>query len=501
MHPSLSGVIMRTFGIIHLSRKWGYRMISFGTGGWRAIIGDDFTKENVRKLMFALAQRMKREDVADKSFCIGYDRRFLSREAAEWAAEVMAGEGIHVLMINREAPTPLIMFTVQYYGLDYGIAVTASHNPALYNGIKLFTKGGRDAVESVTNELGAAANDVDPKEIHSIEYKRAIAAGLVQEINPQNQYLDAIIRGVNMDAIRSRNLQIVLDPMYGVSRTSLQTILLTARCDVSVIHERHDTLFGGRLPAPNVDTLGALQAAVLQNHADIGIATDGDADRLGIIDDEGHFVHPNQVLVLLYYYLLKYKNWHGPCVRNIATTHLLDRVAEAFGETCYEVPVGFKHISAAMQEHNAVIGGESSGGLTVRGHINGKDGIYAATLLVEMLSVTGKSMSQLMKEIYAEFGTAYMSEFDWPFDQEMKEKLHHLLMVEKQLPAFSIPVVATNYMDGCKVLFENGWIIARFSGTEPRLRIFCEMPTREEAERLTGVMADFLGLPMPVKMI
>ena len=264
MHPSLSGVIMRTFGIIHLPRKRGYRMISFGTGGWRAIIGDDFTKENVRKLMFALAQRMKREDVADKSFCIGYDRRFLSREAAEWAAEVMAGEGIHVLMINREAPTPLIMFTVQYYGLDYGIAVTASHNPALYNGIKLFTKGGRDAVESVTNELGAAANDVDPKEIHSIEYKRAIAAGLVQEINPQNQYLDAIIRGVNMDAIRSRNLQIVLDPMYGVSRTSLQTILLTARCDVSVIHERHDTLFGGRLPAPNVDTLGALQAAVLQ---------------------------------------------------------------------------------------------------------------------------------------------------------------------------------------------------------------------------------------------
>ena len=161
-------------------------MISFGTGGWRAIIGDDFTKENVRKLMFALSQRMKREEVADKSFCIGYDRRFLSREAAEWAAEVMAGEGIHVLMINREAPTPLIMFTVQYYGLDYGIAVTASHNPALYNGIKLFTRGGRDAVESVTNELGAAANEVNPNEIHSIEYKRAIAAGMVQEINPQS---------------------------------------------------------------------------------------------------------------------------------------------------------------------------------------------------------------------------------------------------------------------------------------------------------------------------
>lgn len=470
-------------------------MISFGTGGWRAIIGDEFTKENVQRLTRAVALRIKDEDAEDKSFCIGYDRRFLSREAAEWAAEVMAGEGIHVLLINREAPTPLIMFTVQYYGLAYGMAVTASHNPALYNGIKLFTKGGRDAEEAVTNEIGVVANAVKPEEITAVPYAKAIASGLVQEINPQNQYLDAIIRGVNMDAIRSRNMQIVLDPMYGVSRTSLQTILLTARCDVSVIHERHDTLFGGRLPAPNVETLGALQAAVIEQRADIGIATDGDADRLGIIDDKGQFVHPNQILVLLYYYLLKYKQWHGPAVRNIATTHLLDRVAGAFGETCYEVPVGFKHISSAMQRHNAVIGGESSGGLTVRGHINGKDGIYAGTLLVEMLSVTGKKLSALMDEIYDEFGTAYMAEHDWPFDQEIKDKLQNLLMVEKKLPAFPIPVVGTNYSDGCKVLFENGWIIARFSGTEPRLRVFCEMPSRAEAERLTRVMAEFLELP------
>ena len=457
-------------------------MISFGTGGWRAIIGDDFTKENVRKLMFALSQRMKREEVADKSFCVGYDRRFLSREAAEWAAEVMAGEGIHVLMINREAPTPLIMFTVQYYGLDYGIAVTASHNPALYNGIKLFTRGGRDAVESVTNELGAAANEVNPDEIHSIEYKRAIAAGMVQEINPQNQYLDAIIRGVNMDAIRSRNLQIVLDPMYGVSRTSLQTILLTARCDVSVIHERHDTLFGGRLPAPNVDTLGALQAAVLQNHADIGIATDGDADRLGIIDDEGHFVHPNQILVLLYYYLLKYKNWHGPCVRNIATTHLLDRVAADFGEKCYEVNVGFKFISAKMAETNAVVGGESSGGMAVRGHIAGKDGIYAAALLVEMLAVTGKSVSELYKEITDKYGMLYYEDAAFTMKPARKTELQELLFVQEQLPDFGKEIDHVSRADGCKVFFKDGsWIICRFSGTEPLLRMAAEGETRAQA--------------------
>ncbi len=469
-------------------------MISFGTGGWRAIIGEDFTKENLQKLTLAIARRMQAEDVADKGFCIGYDRRFLSRQAAEWSAEVMAGEKIHTLLINREAPTPLIMFTVQSYGLPYGFAVTASHNPALYNGIKLFTKGGRDAVESITNELADVANAVQKEEIKTVPYAQAVRSGLVDEMNPQNQYLDAIIRAVNMDAIRSRDLQIILDPMYGVSRTSLQTILLTARCDVSVIHERHDTLFGGRLPAPNVDTLGALQGSVLESHADIGIATDGDADRLGIIDDKGRFIHPNEILVLLYYYLLKYKKWHGPAVRNLATTHMLDRVAEAFGEKCYEVPVGFKHISASMQEHNAVIGGESSGGLTVRGHINGKDGIYAAALLVEMLSVTGKKLSELVQGIYDEFGETYMAEYDWPFDQEMRSSLEKLLLVDKKLPEFPQKVTDTNYMDGCKVLFENGWIIARFSGTEPRLRVFCEMPTRKEAEKLAEIMADFLGL-------
>ncbi len=471
-------------------------MIEFGTGGWRAIIGDGFTKENVQRLALAIARRMRAEDVADRGFCIGYDRRFLSVQAAEWAAEVMAAEGVPTRVIHRESPTPLIMYTVQAYGMPYGIAVTASHNPALYNGIKLFTKGGRDALESVTAELAASANAITAEEIRSIPYAQAVRSGLVEEIAPQNSYIDAIIRTVNMDAIRSRNLQIVLDPMYGVSRTSLQTILLTARCDVNVIHERHDTLFGGRLPAPNYQTLGALRAAVLENGADIGIATDGDADRLGIIDDKGSFIHPNEILVLLYYYLLKYKHWHGCAVRNLATTHLLDDVAKAFGEKCYEVPVGFKYISAAMQEHNAVIGGESSGGLTVRGHINGKHGIYAATLLVEMLSVTGMKLSELVDGLYKEFGQRYMTEYDWPFEAEEKAKLQKVLLQDRALPEFPAKIAGTNYMDGCKVLFDNGWLIARFSGTEPRLRVFCEMPTRAEAERYSKVMADFLGVKM-----
>ena len=471
------------------------RLIEFGTGGWRAIIGDIFTKENVQRLTLAIARRMKEEEVERKGFCIGYDRRFLSRQAAEWSSEVMAAENIHVYLINRDAPTPLIMFTVQQYNLPYGMAVTASHNPALYNGVKLFTKGGKDANEEVTSQLQAACAEIDKDEIKAMPYSQALRKGWVEEINPQNQYIDAIIRGINMDAIRSRNLRIILDPMYGVSKTSLQTILLTARCDVDVIHERHDTLFGGRLPAPNMETLGALKAAVLESKADIGIATDGDADRIGIIDDKGYFIHPNEILVLLYYYLLRYKGWKGPAVRNIATTHMLDKVAAAFGEECFEVPVGFKHISAAMEEHNAIIGGESSGGLTARGHIQGKDGIYAATLLVEMMAVTGEKLSEIVKNLYRTFGQTYMAEFDWPFETEEKAKLNKLLMIDQKLPQFPIEVDKVSYLDGCKVYFKNGgWIIARFSGTEPRIRVFCEMDTKKEAIEIAHVMADFLGL-------
>ncbi len=471
-------------------------MIHFGTGGWRAIIGDDFIRVNIQRLALAVARRMKAEECDGRGFVIGYDRRFLSREATEWVAEIMASEGIHTRVIDREAPTPLIMFTVKDYGLYYGMAVTASHNPALYNGIKLFTKGGRDAVEEVTNEIGDAANAIKEEELHPIPYAKGIETGLIEEINPQNAYLDSIIRAVNMDAIRSRGLRIILDPMYGVSRTSLQTILLTARCDVDVIHERHDTLFGGRLPAPNVDTLGALRASVQENHADIGIATDGDADRLGIIDDKGRFIHPNEILVLLYDYLLRIKGWHGCAVRNLATTHLLDKVAEAYGEKCYEVPVGFKYISSAMEEHGAVIGGESSGGLTVRGHIQGKDGIYAAALLVEMLAVTGKKLSELVEDLYKRYGHLVMLEFDWPFDQDMKDRLQQMLMVDKKLPVFSEEITSVSYMDGVKVRFADGWLIARFSGTEPRLRIFCEMPSAARARAHVKTIADFCGLKM-----
>lgn len=472
-------------------------MIRFGTGGWRAVIGDEFTRANIQILAKALSVKMQDEGKTEKGICIGYDRRFLSKEAVMWACEVFASDGIRCWFVNRSSPTPLIMYYVMAHKLPYGLMVTASHNPAVYNGIKVFTEGGRDANEEQTKEIERYIALVEEKgeKIETIPYDKAKEEGLVVEFNPLNEYIDNIISRIDMQTIRERGLRIALDPMYGVSQTSLKTILSIARCEVETIHERHDTLFGGKLPAPNAATLRSLQNYVTDRYCDIGIATDGDADRIGVIDDKGHFLHPNDILVLLYYYLVKYKKWTGAAVRNVATTHMLDRVAESFAQECYEVPVGFKHISSKMQETDALIGGESSGGLTVRGHINGKDGIYAASLLVEMIAVTGKRLSELMDEIREEYGEIYMEERDYKFTPERKAEIHKILMEDKLLPRFPYAIDKVSYLDGCKVYFrDGGWIIARFSGTEPLLRIFCERESREEAVGLCKIFEDYLGL-------
>lgn len=474
-------------------------MIKFGTGGWRAIIGDEFTKANIQILAKAIAKKMKAEGVAEEGLVIGYDRRFLSKETVYWSCEVWAKEGIKTWFVNRSVPTPLIMFYVMRHDFSYGFMVTASHNPSLYNGIKVFTRGGRDANEEVTKDIERYIEIVEKeykeKPIETMRYEEALEQGLVVEFNPLNEYLDNILDNIDVKAIRNAGLRIVLDPMYGVSQTSLKTILLTTRCDVDIINERHDTLFGGRMPAPTSTTLRALQSYLIDHNCDIGLATDGDADRIGVIDDKGRFLHPNDILVLLYYYLMKYKGWRGPVVRNIGTTHVLDKVAESFGEKCYEVPVGFKHISSKMQETGAIIGGESSGGLTVRGHINGKDGVYAASLLVEMLAVTKMKISEIADMIETEFGAIYMEERSYKFTEEKKQEIFKILLEEKKIPSLPFEVEKVSYLDGCKVYFKNGgWILARFSGTEPLLRIFCEMENEEDAKKVTALYEAFLKL-------
>ena len=470
-------------------------VIKFGTGGWRAIIADEFTKENIRLVAAGLCRLMEKEGHSGKEVVIGYDRRFLSKESAHWAAEVVAGFGFRVFMVSRSSPTPLIMYTVKQRETTYGMAITASHNPAIYNGIKVFTAGGRDAEAAVTKKIEAEIAELTSADVKVMDYDRAEALGIIRESYPFNEYIDSILSRVDVEKIKKTSLRVAIDPMYGVSQSSLRTILLTCRCDVDVIHEQHDTLFGGRMPAPSADALRLLSNYVVENRCDLGIATDGDADRLGVIDEFGNYLHANTILVLLYYYFLKYRGWHGPCVRNNSTTHLLDRVAMDFDQECHEVPVGFKYISAKMAETGAIIGGESSGGLAVKGHIQGKDGIYAAALLVEMRAVTGKTISQLYQEIVDRYGELSYEEVAISMTHSKKQTLQELLFTEQRLPDFREPVEKVDRSDGCKVYFADGsWVICRFSGTEPVLRMAAEGNTPAQAKEYIRIWQDDLGL-------
>ena len=469
-------------------------MIKFGTGGWRAVIADGFTKENLRLLAAGICRMLEQDGQSGAEIAVGYDRRFLAKESAHWLAEVLTANGFRVLMVNRSSPTPLLMYTVKTRNMPCGLMVTASHNPAIYNGVKVFIAGGRDADRTVTDRIEAEISAISPAEIRSIDYDSALQQGLIREENPANEYIDSILDLINTRAIRDAHLKIALDPMYGVSQTSLRTILATCRCDLEVIHDRHDTLFGGKLPAPNAVTLSSLSYVVKDSHCNFGIATDGDADRLGVIDEKGGFLHPNHLLVLLYYYLVKIRGWEGPCVRNNSTTHLLDRVAEGLGQHCYEVPVGFKYVSAKMAETGAIIGGESSGGLSVRGHISGKDGIYAAALLAEMIAVTGKSITELYHEITEQFGALYYREADFRMTPEHKLTLQELLFAREQMPDFE-QIEKIDRSDGVKLWFRDGsWVICRFSGTEPLLRMAAEAASGEQAQHYIETWREFLSL-------
>ena len=470
-------------------------MVKFGTGGWRAVIGDEFTKANIQLATAGLCKLMEEEGFAGAEVCVGYDRRFLSKESCHWASEVLAGYGFKPLVVNRSSPTPLIMFTVKLKGLPYGMCITASHNPAIYNGIKVFTAGGRDADQTVTARIEEKIAQVNPAEIKSIDYDKAMEQGLIQEIYPFNDYIDSILQFVDVSQIKKAGLRIAIDPMFGVSQKSLRTILMTCRCDVDVINEQHDTLFGGKMPAPSEGALKILSNYVVEHHCNLGLATDGDADRLGVIDEKGEYLHPNKLLVLLYYYLVKYRGWSGPCVRNNSTTHLLDRVAKSFNSECFEVPVGFKHISAQMAASNAVVGGESSGGMAVRGHIAGKDGIYAAALLVEMLAATGKSVAELWQEIEDQYGKLYFEECAFTMTQEHKDQLKERLFVNNELPTFEEEIDHVSREDGCKVYFKDGsWVICRFSGTEPLLRFAAEGEDAARPKKYVSIFRKFLDL-------
>jgi len=469
--------------------------IHFGTGGWRAVIGEGYTLANVRRLSQAIANETTRRGLESRGVVIGGDRRFLSAESKIAAAEVFAGNNIPVTLLPDDVPTPLVTFAAPYLGAAYGIIVTSSHNPPEWNGIKVFRADGSLPLDDETDRYQDEANAMSVDDVITLDLDLARKAGVVVDRPLTDPYVDAIEKIVDVDAVRGSNLQVVVDPMYGTSQLTLGTILGDMRVRAEFIHAQHNPLFGGIAPAPDLQRLSSLIEMIRSGEGRyaLGMATDGDSDRIGIVDETGEYISTNDLLLLLYWYLHEVRGEKGGVVRNLATTHLLDRLAAHFGEESREVKVGFKHVTAGMEEIGAVLGGESSGGLTIRGWILGKDGIFACALVVEMLARTGKRISELREMIYAITGRLYTLEAGVPSTPEMRVAVPRRLEAEPLTHVGPYPVVSVSHLDGTKILLENdNWALLRFSGTEPVLRMFVEADSPEKAEELLTWLRGFV---------
>lgn len=467
--------------------------VYFGTGGWRAVIGEGFTLHNVRRLCQAIANEITRNGLERDGVVIGGDRRFLSDQAALCAAEVFAGNNIPVTLLPEDVPTPLVTFAAPFLGSAYGLIFTASHNPPEWNGLKVFRADGSLPLDEETDRYQDEANSLSARDLVTLDLEQARRSGMVVERDLTNEYVDAIEKIIDIDAIRSAGLRVMVDPMYGTSQLTLGTILSDARVRVQFIHDRHNPLFGGRSPAPDLDALGTLMAEVGSGGFDLGMATDGDADRIAIVDEKGRYISTNDLLLILYWYLHEVRGERGGVVRNIATTHLLDRLAEHFGEKCTEVKVGFKHVTAGMLEDDALLGGESSGGLTIRGHILGKDGIFACALVVEMIARTGRRISELLDDVYAITGRLYQAEASVPATPEMRVEVPRRFERESIDKIGEHVVDSISNLDGTKIVLADGsWVLLRFSGTEPVLRMVAEAPSPDQAAELLAWLRNFV---------
>ena len=466
------------------------RYISFGTGGWRARIGSGFTSRNVRRVVNAISNYVIENDMAGRGIVIGYDNRFLSEEFSSLAAEVLAANNIKVYLSKDSLPTPLVTFTVLQKKAAGGIMFTASHNPPDYNGIKFETCEGLPAPVEVTDKIQEIANSVDSNRIPWVSIDKAMDSGYVVTENFRNDYLDNLEEKIDYDKIKKANLRVCFDPMYGSGTSTLQMALMGARCEVVTIHSKRDPLFGGKSPAPSEGALSSLIQFMKENEFDIGIAVDGDADRIALIDEKGNYLPANEIMLIIYHYLVGFKKLTGGVVRNISTSHNIDLLCRYYGQDLIEVPVGFKHIANAMKERDLLMGGESSGGVTFRGHILEKDGVFTAMLILEMLAETGKTLSEIMTEINQIIGNRYYS-------VEISQKLTPSLKVVAEKFMRTNPeelagkkITRIDRLDGVKYYLDDGsWILLRMSGTEPLLRLVSEAHNRDVATELTEKVA------------
>ncbi len=461
--------------------------IRFGTDGWRGIIAEDFTFANVRKVTRAIATYLKTAYSQDRPILIGYDTRFLADKFARTAAEILANLGWTVKIADRDCPTPVIAYHAYRFDSAGALMFTASHNPPFYCGIKYIPDYGGPATPDITDAIVA---NIDGSE--GIPGVGSVGEESISTFDPQPEYLKFLYTQLDVERIRNAKLKVKYDALYSTSRGYLDTVLEHCGCEIQIFHNYRDVLFGGGMPQPTGEYLNELVEAVQQDRTDLGMATDGDGDRFGIVDEQGNILPPNTILVLIARHLIINKGKTGAIVRSVTTTHLLDRLAAKYGLELYETPVGFKYIGEKMRETNVLIGGEQSGGLSIQGHIPEKDGILANMLVAEAIAYTGKPLSQLALEAIEEAGgPVYYQQLDFHLPEEDKKTA--LMAAFMQNPPKEIAGIEVKHLD-CKecvkfYLADGSWIVVRPSGTaEPLMRVYLETNSPEKKTKIAAAM-------------
>lgn len=460
--------------------------IKFGTSGWRGILAEDFTFENVRIVTQAIADSLQAQGLGGQGVVIGYDARFMGNRFAGESARILAGAGIKALLCNRDTPTPVIAHEILRCGADGGINFTASHNPYDYNGLKFSPAWGGPALPETTRDIELRANAM----LGEICYRElSLTAGrnkgLIVDIDPLEDYCTSLRSIIDLPALGRAGLRVAVNPMYGTGRGYLDRMLVEAGVEVVSINDHSDPYFGGLPPEPAEANIQAFVELVKRDpRMSLGLATDGDADRYGILDADGSYIEPNYILALLADYLVRYKGESGAVARSVATSHFLDAVARHHQLEVMETPVGFKFIGEYIRDNQIAIGGEESAGLTVRGHVPDKDGILACLLVAEMVAVTGKSLKELLADLYDRVGAFYTRRINLHLTPEI-EAGYAVKLLEKPSSFGGLQVVGQVTIDGNKFLLEeDAWVLFRKSGTEPVVRVYGEARQPETLEKI-----------------
>jgi phosphoglucomutase len=463
--------------------------IKFGTSGWRGIIADDFTAANVRLAAAAIAQYLLSKK-GRPHVIVGYDTRFMSERFADAAAETLASHGLEVFACSRPDPTPAISHEILHRRHDGGINMTASHNPAEYHGLKFSSADGAPALPEVTKEIERLVGRILEGEF-SVKGPK-FAAPLRHPADPRPAYLENLRSKVDLRAIAAVKLKIAYDPLYGTARGYLNDLLEEAGANITTIHDFRDVMFSGAGPEPSEQNLAELVQLVREKKYDVGLSTDGDADRFGVVDADGTWIQPNYVLALLADYLIEVKKVPGGIGRSVATTHLMDAVARHHGVPVYETPVGFKYVGELIKQDKIALGGEESAGLSIRGHLPEKDGVLACLLVAEAVARRGRTVKQQLEDLFKKVGAFYPVRVNLHLKPEVQKKLAEKL--KRDYDKFdSRKVVRTDRTDGLKMICDDGsWVLMRPSGTEPVVRLYCEASSEADRDRLVKAAREFI---------